>query len=251
MHLLECAGLTKSWGALVAVNKVDLSVSAGEVVALIGPNGAGKTTVFDLIAGITKKTAGTVSFLGERVDALNATALARRGLARTYQITSLFPNLTALENVRLAVQSREPGRMRPFPSRQKVESTTQEALTWLSYVKLKGSETLAGYLAHGDQRLLEIAVALALKPKLLLLDEPTQGMSIEETRATVDLLKTLLKGKDMAVLLVEHDLEVVFGLAQRIVVLDRGRKIADGPPAAVRADAAVQQAYLGVGHVAH
>jgi branched-chain amino acid transport system ATP-binding protein len=252
MPLLDCAGLTKSWGALVAVNDVDLSVNAGEVVALIGPNGAGKTTVFDLIAGVTKKTAGAVTFRGERVDHLSAAALTRRGLGRTYQITSLFPSLTALENVRLAIQSREPGRMRPLLSRPIVDSTSKEALTWLARVRLKErADTLASYLAHGDQRLLEIAVALALRPKLLLLDEPTQGMSIDETRATVDLLKTLLKGTDMAVLLVEHDLEVVFGLAERIVVLDRGRKIADGLPAAVKADAAVQQAYLGAGHVAH
>lgn len=251
LPLLECVGLTKSWGALVAVNRVDISVNAGEVVALIGPNGAGKTTIFDLIAGVIRRTSGTVSFRGDRVEGLPATALARRGLGRTYQITSLFPNLTALENVRLALQSCESGRAHPFLSRPLVERTTREARTFLGYVKLQEhADTLAGFLSHGDQRLLEIAVALAMKPKLLLLDEPTQGMSVEETRGTVDLLKTLLKGTDMAVLLVEHDLEVVFGLAHRIVVLDRGSKIADGFPTDVRADPAVQQAYLGAGHVA-
>jgi branched-chain amino acid transport system ATP-binding protein len=251
MPLLECLGLTKKWGALVAVDNVDITVSAGEVVALIGPNGAGKSTVFNLIAGAIKKTSGTVAFGGERVENLPAFDLARRGLSRTYQITSLFPQLTALENVRLALQACEPARLNPIPSKTQNRRTTDEAMDWLGRVRLRShAHTFASELAHGDQRLLEIAVALAMEPKLILLDEPTQGMSVDETRGTVDLLHSLLQGTDMAVLLVEHDLEVVFGLAHRIVVLDQGRKIADGAPDAVKADAAVQRAYLGVGHAA-
>ncbi|HEY5798027.1 MAG TPA: ABC transporter ATP-binding protein [Bosea sp. (in: a-proteobacteria)] len=243
--------MTKKWGALVAVSNVDVCVSAGEVVALIGPNGAGKTTLFNLIAGMLFKSAGTVTFDGQRVEHLPASALTRRGLGRTYQITSLFPELTVLENARLAVQSRGAGRVNPWFSSKLLQETTDEAYRWLERVRLHDrAGSLAGFLSHGDQRLLEIAVALATCPKLLLLDEPTQGMSIDETRATVDLLKDLLKDNDMAVLLVEHDLEVVFGLAHRIVVLDRGKKIADGAPADVKADRAVQQAYLGAGHVA-
>jgi len=251
MPLLECRGLTKKWGALVAVDNVDISVNSGEVVALIGPNGAGKSTVFNLIAGAIKKTSGTVSFCDERVEHLSASDLARRSLGRTYQITCLFPQLTALENVRLALQACEPGRLNPVPSSAMIKRTTEQAMAWLARVRLRAqADTLAGELAHGDQRLLEIATALAMQPKLILLDEPTQGMSVDETRGTVDLLKALLQGTDKAVLLVEHDLEVVFGLAHRIVVLDQGRKIADGPPEAVKADPAVQRAYLGVAHAA-
>jgi len=251
MSLLECVGLTKKWGGVAAVSDVDISVASGEVVALIGPNGAGKSTVFNLIAGATKKTAGTVSFRGERVEHLAAHALARRGLSRTYQITCLYPDLTTVENGRLTIQARESSRMNPIPSRAMLARTTDEAMHWLGQVRLqRHAASPAGVLSHGDQRLLEIATALALNPKLVLLDEPTQGMSLDETRGTVELLHSLLQGSEMAVLLVEHDLEVVFGLAHRIVVLDRGRKIADGSPDEVKASPAVQQAYLGVGHAA-
>lgn len=249
MPLLECVGLTKKWGALTAVDAVDLAVNSGEIVALIGPNGAGKSTVFNLIAGALRKSAGTVTFLGECVDEWSDFDLARRGLSRTYQITSLFPRLTVLENVRLAVQARESSRLKPVPSTSLRSETEREAGEWLERVRLiEQASRLAVVLSHGDQRLLEIACALALKPKLLLLDEPTQGMSVEETRATVRLLKNLLQDSDVAVLLVEHDLEVVFGVADRIVVLEQGRKIADGKPEAVRGDPAVQRAYLGVAH---
>jgi branched-chain amino acid transport system ATP-binding protein len=236
---------------VLAVDNVDISVNRGEVVALIGPNGAGKSTVFNLIAGAIAKTSGTVSFIGEKVEHLPANALARRGLGRTYQITCLFPQLTAIENVRLALQACDSGRLNPIPSPAMTKRTTEEAMEWLGRVRLRAhAQTLAGELSHGDQRLLEIATALAMKPKLVLLDEPTQGMSVDETKGTVELLKTLLRGTEMAVLLVEHDLEVVFGLAHRIVVLDQGRKIADGLPEAVKADSAVQLAYLGVAHAA-
>jgi branched-chain amino acid transport system ATP-binding protein len=251
MPLLECIGLSKRWGGVAAVDNVDISVDRAEVVALIGPNGAGKSTLFNLIAGVIKKTSGKVNFCGERVENLPAVGLARRGLARTYQITCLFPQLTALENVRLALQACERGRITPLPSNALIKRTTDEAVNWLDRVRLRNhADMLAGVLSHGDQRLLEIATALAMKPKLILLDEPTQGMSIDETRGTVELLRSLLRGTDMAVLLVEHDLEVVFGLAHRIVVLDRGRKIADSAPEIVKADPGVQRAYLGVAHAA-
>ncbi|MGE0723723.1 MAG: ABC transporter ATP-binding protein [Alphaproteobacteria bacterium] len=246
MPLLACEGLTRAFGALRAVDGVDLAVDAGEVHAVIGPNGAGKTTLFNLITGITAKTAGRVSLDGADVSRLAPHAIARRGVARTFQITAIFPKLSALENVRLAAQSVRADAARPLPDAAAVAETTAAARAALDRLGLadRASEP-AGTLAHGDQRLLEIAMALAQNPRLLILDEPTQGMSVEETRRTVDLLGAILGAGGTAVLLVEHDLDVVFALARRITVLHRGRRIAEGTPAEVRADADVQAAYLG------
>jgi branched-chain amino acid transport system ATP-binding protein len=246
MSLLECRGLTRAWGAFRAVDGVDLDLAEREICAVIGPNGAGKSTLFAMIAGNLRKSAGTVRFDGEEVSQLSAPALASRGVARSFQITAICPGLTALENVRLGVQAREPLRWRPFGGSAAMREGETRASHWLERLGLAGrAQTPAGELAHGDQRLLEVAVALAQEPRLLILDEPTQGMSVEETRRTVDLLHGVMAEAATAVLLVEHDLDVVFALAPRIVVLHRGRKIADGPAAQVRADDAVQQAYLG------
>ncbi len=246
MPLLECRGLTRSFGAFRAVDGVDLTVDAGEVCAVIGPNGAGKSTLFAMIAGTLGKTAGTVRLGGSDVTRLPAHRIADLGLARSFQITALCPALDAAENVRLASQAKGRGRWRPFGGRAVLDAGRADALRWLARVGLEEQATTpAGALAHGDQRLLEVAVALASRPRLLVLDEPTQGMSGEETRHTIDLLGGLIAESGMAVLLVEHDLDVVFALAQRIVVLHRGRKIADGPAVTVRGDPQVQAAYLG------
>ena len=201
MPLLACDGLTRAFGALRAVDGVDLAVEAGEVRAVIGPNGAGKTTLFNLITGITAKTAGRVTLRGEDVSRLPPHAIARRGVARTFQITSVFPKLSALENVRLAAQSVSAESVRPLPAAAAHARSVDAAHASLDRLGLadRAAET-AGTLAHGDQRLLEIAMALVQKPCLLILDEPTQGMSVEETRRTVDLLGAVLGERDTAVL---------------------------------------------------
>ncbi|MFO0156215.1 MAG: ABC transporter ATP-binding protein [Alphaproteobacteria bacterium] len=244
--LLECRGLNRAWGAFFAVSDVDLSLAEREICAVIGPNGAGKSTLFAMIAGNLEKTSGTVRFAGEDVTKLAAPALAARGMTRSFQITAICPGLTALENVRLGVHARDPIRWRPFGGKAVLRRGEERAMGWLEQLGLMGNAgILAGELSHGDQRLLEVAVALAQEPRLLILDEPTQGMSVEETRRTVDLLRRVIIESNTAVLLVEHDMEVVFALAPRVVVLHRGRKIADGAADVVRADAQVQKAYLG------
>ena len=246
MPLLECRGLTRAWGAFRAVDRVDLSIEAGETCAVIGPNGAGKSTLFAMIAGNLRKTAGRVLLDGEDVTGLPADAIAARGVARTFQLTAVFPGLSAEENTRLGLQAHDPLRRVPLGGGARLAAGEAEARHWLERVGLaERAGTPAGELAHGDQRLLEVAMALAQRPRLLILDEPTQGMSVEETRRTVDLLGRLIAEEGTTVLLVEHDMEVVFALAPRVVVLHRGRKIADGPAAGVRADADVRAAYLG------
>jgi branched-chain amino acid transport system ATP-binding protein len=228
------------------VDAVDLEVPGGETCAVIGPNGAGKSTLFAMIAGNLRKTAGRVLLDGQDVTGLSADEIAARGVARTFQITAVFPGLSALENIRLALQAHMRDRWIPAGGAGVLAAGEEEAREWLERVGL-GSQawTPAGELAHGDQRLLEAAMALSQRPRLLILDEPTQGMSVEETRRTIDLLGRLIAETGVTVMLVEHDLEVVFALAPRIVVLHRGRKIADGPAATVRADPAVQDACLG------
>ena len=246
MPLLDCHGLTRAWGAFRAVDDVHFSVEPGETCAVIGPNGAGKSTLFALIAGNLKKTAGSVTFAHEDISSLPPHGIAARGIARTFQLTAIFPGLTATENVRLGLQAHDKLRNRPIGGSVALAAGEAEAQHWLERVGLAGrGELIAGEMAHGDQRLLEVAMALAQRPRLLVLDEPTQGMSGDETRRTVDLLGRLIAEEGVTVLLVEHDMDVVFALAPRIIVLHRGRKIADGPAAQVRADPDVQSAYLG------
>jgi branched-chain amino acid transport system ATP-binding protein len=225
---------------------VSMHVEEGEVRAVIGPNGAGKSTLFNLITGVLKPTRGEVRLGGETVTGLPVPAICRRGVARTYQVTALFPEMTARENVRLAAQARERRRWQfcgGAPVFGRCESRADAALERLGLTPI--AHRPAGLLSHGDQRLLEVAMALAQEPSLLLLDEPTQGLSVEETAHAVETLAELLAQSHMTVLLVEHDMEVVFRLAHRITVLHRGGVIADGAPDQVRRDPGVQAAYLG------
>ncbi|HEX7204739.1 MAG TPA: ABC transporter ATP-binding protein [Xanthobacteraceae bacterium] len=246
MPLLECRGLVRRFGALVAVDGIDLEVEPGEIRAVIGPNGAGKSTVFNLITSVLRPSAGQVIFAGEDVTGMPVHEVAQKGIARTFQLCHIFPALTVRENVRIAAQARDARRWQFLGGGRVLNrsaSAADEAIARLRLTRM--ADATAAMLSHGDQRLLEIAMAIAQKPRLLMLDEPTQGLSIEETGRAVQILKDMLTEGDLSVLLVEHDMEVVFKLADYITVLHRGRVIADGSPVAVRASAEVRSAYLG------
>ena len=244
--ILEARALSRSFGALRAVADVELSVEPGELRAIIGPNGAGKTSFFHLLSGVLRPTAGQVFFRGEEITALSAPARCRRGISRTFQITSIFPELSVLENVRMAIQLKARGSFRLLGGRALVAATESEARASLEFLGLAGRADLpAETLPHGDQRLLEIAMALAQRPALLLVDEPTQGLSPEDTAATVAVIRQIAKERALTILLVEHDMDVVFNLADRISVLHFGQVIAEGSPAEIRANPEVQTAYLG------
>jgi branched-chain amino acid transport system ATP-binding protein len=246
MALLEIDRLTRRFGGVVAVDGVSMRVAKGEVRAVIGPNGAGKSTLFHLITGVLKPTTGEVRFDDDRLTGLSADEICQRGVSRTFQLTALFPEMTARENARLAAQARGARRWQPYGGATifaEADRRGDAALERLGLTDI--AHHRAGLLSHGDQRLLEVAMGLAQQPRLLLLDEPTQGLSVEETAQAVDTLASLLADGGLTVLLVEHDMEVVFRLAHRITVLHRGAVIADDVPQAVRANPAVQSAYLG------
>jgi len=244
--LLECRGLSRRFGGLVAVDAVDLAVEPGEVRAVIGPNGAGKSTLFNVITGVLAASDGEIRFAGERITGLPVHRVIQKGVARTFQLTHLFPALTARENVRIAAQARHADRWRPLAGGALFAATGEAADAALALMRLSEvADVKAGLLSHGNQRLLEIAMALAQRPRLLLLDEPTQGLSVEETDQAVRILRDMLAAGGLTVILVEHDMEVVFRLADQITVLHRGRVIADGTPDAIKANAEVQSAYLG------
>jgi branched-chain amino acid transport system ATP-binding protein len=244
--LLELDGVTRRYGALVALDQVAMRVEDGEVRAVIGPNGAGKTTLFNVITGTVKPSAGAIRFAGHTIAGLPSHEVCRLGISRTFQITSLFPEMSARDNARLSAQARHGRRWQPFGGAKvfaESEALADAALQQLGLGAI--ADRPAGLLSHGDQRLLEVAMAMAQRPRVLLLDEPTQGLSVEETAQAVETLARFLHASKMTVLLVEHDMEVVFRLAQRITVLHRGAVIADGTPDEVKADARVQDAYLG------
>jgi branched-chain amino acid transport system ATP-binding protein len=242
--VLALDALRKNFGALVVTDNITLSVLPGELHAVIGPNGAGKTTLINEISGLLAPDSGRIVFAGRDVTAMPPHERAQRGLARSFQITSVLPAFTVRENVALAVQAHAGSSFRFFGDAAKEETLNAKAMAALAEVGLSDRADLrAGHLSHGEKRALEIAIALAAEPKLLLLDEPMAGTGREETDRLVEVLLRL-KGR-FAMLLVEHDMTAVFALADRISVLIYGRILASGPPAAVRSDPQVVAAYLG------
>ena len=246
--VLTVRGLGVSFGALKAVNNLSFDAPRGKITAIIGPNGAGKSTAFNLISGAITPKSGEVLFEGQMVTGYSPDQMLACGLSRSFQITNLFFDLTVHENLRLAGQYLEQGKGWWSPV-QKSQLALARAEELLSQFGLTAKATeLAGHLSHGEQRRLEIAVALASKPRMLLLDEPTQGMSHADTQETATLIGRLASEFGLSVLLVEHDVDLVMRVSDHVVVMAQGMKIADGTPEAVRANPDVQTAYFGDKH---
>lgn len=244
--VLETRNLRKEFDGLVAVADVSLRVREGELHAIIGPNGAGKTTLFNLISGVLPPTAGKVFLRGQDITGLPPHQIARRGVGRSFQITNLFPNLTVLESVRLAAQARGRQSLHFWAHYRRYREYEERALKIIHQVGLAGREdVLARALPHGDQRKLEIALLLATEPDVLLLDEPTAGMASGEIPMLTDLIRRLREEGGRTILLVEHKMDVVMNLSDRITVMHQGRILAEGTPAEISADERVQRAYLG------
>ncbi len=253
--MLETHDLTIRFGGHVAVDHVTCSFAPGTLTAIVGPNGAGKTTYFNLISGQLPASEGRVSLDGEDITSMSAPARTHKGLGRAFQLTQLFPHLTVQENVRLAVQAREQGRSRAFLGGAldilrvwlDAKAWDHEARSLLDRVRLGDrADAAAASLPHGDQRKLEVALLMALDPKVYMFDEPTAGMSVDEVPVVLDLIRELKAKRERTILLVEHKMDVVRELADRIIVLHNGRLVADGEPDAVIASPVVQQAYLGM-----
>jgi branched-chain amino acid transport system ATP-binding protein len=246
VSLLQVKNVSKHFGSLVAVSDVSMTVEPGELRAVIGPNGAGKTTFFNLITGFFRPTSGNIIFNGEDITGLLPARRVWRGVARTFQITEVFPELTVHENLRIPVEVASGFRLQPWLSREndaKIRARVGELLE-MGGLTDKAAR-LVGELAHGDQRSTEIMMAIALNPRLLLLDEPTAGMGEQETFVIIQLIRRLHKDNKFTIVLIEHDMRVVFHLADRIMVLDQGKFLAEGTPQEIAKNEAVQTAYLG------
>jgi branched-chain amino acid transport system ATP-binding protein len=240
--ILRTEGLTVRFGGLTALNQVALAVAPGEIRAVIGPNGAGKSTLFNCLTGVLRPTAGRIVLQDRDITGLPPHAISHRGLARSYQITNILPGATVLENVRIAAQSRRHA-WSLWRHHLAYDDLVERSRRVLDAVGLADKEgELAANLSHGEQRNLEIGIALATEPRVLCLDEPTAGMSPVETRATVELIRRI--AADYTILIVEHDMEVVMGLARTITVLHYGEVLAEGAPADIQANARVQEVYL-------
>jgi branched-chain amino acid transport system ATP-binding protein len=242
--ILETRVLTKHFGHLTAVDEMNLRVTSGERHALIGPNGAGKTTIFHIISGRISPDSGSVLFQGTEITGMHPHEIARLGIARSFQITNIFPDLPVRENIRLAVQARHGSRKTRWRGRSILAETAKIASGYLEQLNLTAMADMpAGTLSYGDQRRLEIGLTLAMEPVLILLDEPTAGMSHAEAHDIVELLRQI--PRSVTLLLIEHDIDVVFSLSDRITVMRSGRLLAEGTPSEVERNKQVQEAYFG------
>jgi len=246
MSLLELRDVSRRFGAVRALNNISLSVEPGELRAVIGPNGAGKTTLFNLISGFFPPSEGEILFEGKKITAVNPASLVKMGIIRTFQITEIFQDLTVYENLRVAVEVAMGISLRPWVSaatRAKIHARVEELMNIVN-IRAK-ADRVAGELSHGDQRVVEVGIALSRQPKLLLLDEPTAGMGDEETNHMTGLIQSLNKVQKISILFIEHDMNIVFGVADRITVLDNGTMLAEGNAREIAANPRVQSAYLG------
>jgi branched-chain amino acid transport system ATP-binding protein len=246
MTLLQVSGASKRFGNLTAIDDVSLSIEPGELRAIIGPNGAGKTTFFNLVSGLFAPTTGTIVFDGRDVTALSPEQRVARGMARTFQITEIFPELSVAENIRVAVEIAAGYRLKTWlgrDGRTVVDVRVSELLAMGGLAEK--SDMRVGALSHGDQRATEIMMSLALRPRLLMLDEPTAGMGDQETYDIARLVRRLHRKEGLTIMLIEHDMRVVFNLAERIMVLAEGRVLAQGTPQEIASSDRVQAAYLG------
>ncbi|HWI29245.1 MAG TPA: ABC transporter ATP-binding protein [Stellaceae bacterium] len=246
MSLLSLTNISRVFGKVVALQNVALEMEQGSIHAVIGPNGAGKTTLFNLISGFFPATTGDIRFDGASINRYSAAERVALGLVRTFQITEIFPELSVFENIRIGVEAEAGGSARPWPGgafARQVNGRVEELLETTGLVAQ--ADRTVSELAHGDQRVVEMAMALSRRPKLLLLDEPTAGMGQAETEHMVKLISELHARTKQSILFIEHDMELVFGLAHRITVLNYGKVLANGAPKDVAADPQVQAAYLG------
>lgn len=246
MTILQLDDIVKQYGSLTAVNEVSFGIERGELPALIGPNGAGKTTLYNLLTGKYSPTEGTITFKDEDVSGYSPARRTRLGMGRSFQITNIFEGLSVRQNLRTSVLARSNSRWNPISRIDHHETITDETDRYIDLIGLSDiADSDTENLSYGDKRRVEIGVALATDPDLLLLDEPTAGMNPTETQQMVDLIRSLDEETTATFMVTEHDMDVVFSLASRILVLDRGEIIADGPPEAIRTDERVQGAYLG------
>lgn len=245
-HIVETNGLSVTFGQHEVIKNMNLSIEKGKFTSIIGPNGAGKTTLFNLLSGQQKPTKGSVYFKGKDITAMSVPERTRFGMGRSFQLTNVFPELTVLENVRLAVQAADHYFYRFIPIRKYQQASEQKAYGLLEEVMLSGKEAaMASELAHGEKRKLELAMLLALKPELLLLDEPTAGISVEEVPAILKVIENIKHNSDKTIILIEHKMDMVLHVSDQIAVLFNGELLSIGNPQDIINDPRVQNAYLG------